>query len=80
MRERFEILGGADPDTAAAIVAALMRLTEEQITAAAVPPAPPAQTQWVLSTRPRPVQPVVSARPAPSTLGWSVSSDDGDRD
>jgi len=75
---RVEIIGGADPLTAAAIVAAVARLAEEQAWAAAVPPAPPAQTPWVLSTRPRPVQPVMPSRPGPATLGWSVASDNGD--
>jgi len=78
VNERVEIVGGADPLSAAAIVAAVMRLAEEQAWAASVPPASPAQTPWVLSTRPRPVQPVMPSRPAPTTLGWSVASDNGD--
>ncbi len=74
----YEVSGGADAATAAAIVAALVRLDEEYAAAAASPPIRLAQGQWVLSTMPRPVQPIVAARPTPSALGWSVSSDDGD--
>jgi hypothetical protein len=71
---RIEIGGGADELTAAAIMAAVARLEEERSAAAATPPARPAQTMWVLSTRPRPVQPEVSVRRQPSLAGWSVSS------
>ena len=55
MTRRIEIGGGADDLTAAAIMAAVARLEEERAAAAATPPARPAQTMWVLSTRPRPV-------------------------
>lgn len=78
MTEHYEIAGGADPLTAAAILAAVARVAEEQAWAAAAPPAPPAQSQWVLSTRPRAVQPVAQTRPAPTVAGWGVVSDDGD--
>lgn len=74
--KRIEIDGGPDELTAAAIVAAISRLEEERAAAAATPPARPAQTMWVLSTRPRPVQPEISVRRNPSPAGWSVSSED----
>jgi hypothetical protein len=77
MTRRVEIVGGADPETAAAIMAAVARVAEEQAAAAAVPPVRPAQGPWVLSTRPRPVQAVAAARPAPVPDGWSVNSEDG---
>jgi hypothetical protein len=76
MIERFEIVGGADPMTAAAIVAALNRLAEEQAAAAAAPPAPLHQGPWVLSKRPRQIRPVPAVRPTPMTFGWSVGSDE----
>ena len=77
MSAGLEITGGADPETAAAIIAAISRLDEEYAAAMAVPPTRPAQGMWVLSTRPRPMQPLPSTRAAPTALGWSVVSEDG---
>ena len=73
---QIEIGGGADDLTAAAIMAAVARLEEERVAAAATPPARPAQTMWVLSTRPRPVQPEVVVRRHPTLAGWSPSSEE----
>jgi hypothetical protein len=80
MTRRIEIGGGADDLTAAAITAAVARLEEERAAAAATPPARPAQTMWVLSTRPRPVQPDVSVRRHPTLAGWSVASEESEED
>ena len=62
------------------IIAAISRLDEEYAAAMAVPPTRPAQGIWVLSTRPRPMQPLPTTRAAPTALGWSVMSEDGDGD
>ena len=78
MSAGIEITGGADPETAAAIIAAVRRLDEEYVAALAVPPTRPAQGMWVLSTRPRPMQSLPMTRTAPTALGWSVISEDGD--
>ena len=70
-----EIVGGAGPMETAAILAAMARLVEEQLAAAAVPPQPPAQGMWVLSGRPLPVQPPFT-RSSPAATGWSVGSEE----
>jgi len=70
-----EVTGGAGPMETAAILAAVARLVEEQLAAAAIPPERPDQTRWVLSGRPRPVQSPFSARPSPVASGWSVDSE-----
>lgn len=44
---KYEIVGGAGPYEAAAIVAAIARIISEQTAAAAVPPPPPQQSAWV---------------------------------
>jgi len=58
----LEVTGGAGPMETAAILAAVSRLVEEQLAAAAVPPERPSQSHWVLSGRPRPVQVPFSER------------------
>ena len=79
MTSGIEITGGADPLTTAAIMAAIIRLDEEQAAVMATPPERLAQGMWVLSTRPRPIQPLPTTRAAPTALGWSVMSEDGDQ-
>ena len=44
---KLQIRGGAGPYEAAAIVAAIARITAEQAAAAAEPPPPPHQSAWV---------------------------------
>ena len=68
---RVEIGGSPGPLEAAAIVAAVARLVEEQIVMASEPPPRPGPGLWVLSGRPRPVDPPF-ARSAPVSPGWSV--------
>ncbi len=74
MSDGLEIFGGAGSLEAAAIVAALARLVEEQSVLAAMPPERPRPGLWVMSGRPRPVE-TPFARRAPEPAGWSV----GDR-
>lgn len=76
MTMRFEVVGGAGPQETAAIMAALARVFEEQVAAAAVPPMRPSQGRWVLSGRPRPVSGPQTARPSPAADGWSVGADE----
>ena len=71
-----EVIGGAGPMETAAILAAVARLVEEQLVAAAVPPERPAPGLWVRSGRPRPVQPPFAARSTPAAVGWSVGSEE----
>jgi hypothetical protein len=71
---KVEIQGGAGELHAAAIVAALTRLYEEQAAAAAVPVSRPGRGLWVMSGLPRPTPPVHGARPSPASDGWSVGS------
>jgi len=47
----IEITGGAGPYEAAAIVAAIARIADEQEAAAADPPARPQQSAWVSALR-----------------------------
>ncbi len=73
---RYEILGGADDATTAAILAAVARLDEERDVAAGHPQSAPRQSLWVLSSRPRPVQgPFVTEDPATAS-SWSVGGDE----
>ena len=74
MTGRIEIVGGAGPWHAAAIVAAIARLEEEQAAAAAVPQGRPGRGQWVLSAIPRTMTPPHAGRPAPLSEGWSVGT------
>ena len=71
----MEISGAPDPLVAAAIVAALLQLEEEQADADAVPATRPLQARWVRSGLPRQVESPFSARPAPTGDGWSLESD-----
>jgi len=73
MTLRIDVSGEPGPLLAAAIVAAVTRLEEERAAAAAIPPTPPTQGQWVLSGRPRPVQPETTRQPA-VPRGWSVGA------
>jgi hypothetical protein len=73
------VSGQPGPLLAAAIVAAVSRLEEERAKAAAIPPAPPTQGQWVMSGRPRPVQPETTRQSA-SPRGWSVGAQEAPED
>ena len=73
MTIRFEIVGGAGPMETAAIMAAIIRIAEEQDWARAFPPARPEQGRWVLSGRPRPVTNPFAHGPSPSAEGWAVA-------
>ena len=75
MNLEFEIIGGAGPRETAAIMAALVRLAEEQAWAASFPEARPVQGAWVLSGRPSPVENPFLHRRAPAAPGWSVGVD-----
>ncbi len=44
---KYQIVGGAGPYEAAAIVAAIARIIAEQTAVAAAPPPPPQQSAWV---------------------------------
>jgi hypothetical protein len=67
----IEIFGGAGSLEAAAIVAALARLVEEEATLAEIPPVRPRPGLWVMSGRPRRVEPPFS-RAAPEPPAWNV--------
>lgn len=71
MSDGLEIFGGAGSLEAAAIVAALARLVEEQAVLAARPPSRPGPGLWVMSGRPRRVEPPF-ARTSPEPSGWSA--------
>lgn len=74
---RVEIVGGAGPREAAAIMAALSRIAEEQAWAVSFPTPRPEQGSWVLSGRPSPVEnPFLHRRP-PAARGWAVAGDEG---
>jgi hypothetical protein len=79
MSLQIDVSGVPGPLLAAAIVAAVTRLEQERAAAAAVPPTPPTQGQWVLSGRPRSVQPETTRRPSASR-GWSVGSQETQED
>lgn len=79
MTDGLEIFGGAGSLEAAAIVAALARLVEEQSALAAVPQGRPSPALWVMSGRPRPVTSPFT-RSSPEPAGWSLgerSDEDG---
>jgi hypothetical protein len=78
MSPEIEITGGAGPMETAAILAAVARLVEEEAAALAAPPERPGRGLWVLSGRPRPVQPPFAARPTPAAPGWSVGSEEAE--
>jgi hypothetical protein len=71
----LEIFGGAGSLEAAAIVAALARLVEEQSALAARPPARPRPSLWVMSGRPRRVEQPFT-RATPESPAWSVGDSD----
>lgn len=74
----YQILGGADEQTVAAILAAVSRLDEERSAMAAIPRTSLRQSLWVLSGRPRPMQRVhATEEPAPGAA-WSVGGADED--
>lgn len=73
MSLQIDVSGEPGPLLAAAIVAAVTRLEQERAAAAAIPPTPPTQGRWVLSGRPRSVEPETTRRPA-VPRGWSVGS------
>lgn len=77
MSEGLEIFGGAGSLEAAAIVAALARLVEEQSALADRPPVRPRPGLWVMSGRPRRVEPPFS-RGTPESPAWSVGSSPDD--
>ncbi len=76
MSPEIKIAGGAGPMEAAAILAAVARLVEEEWEALAAPPQRPDRGLWALSGRPRPVQAPFVARPTPAASGWSVGSEE----
>lgn len=55
MTGRIEITGGAGPQEAAAIVAAVAQVIVEEEGLRALPPVRPEQSPWVLAGRPREV-------------------------
>ena len=75
MNLEFEIIGGAGPRETAAIMAALVRLAEEQAWAASFPESRPMQGSWVLSGRPAPVENPFLHRTAPAAKGWGVEGE-----
>ncbi|MFQ5947600.1 MAG: hypothetical protein ACE5KX_01900 [Acidimicrobiia bacterium] len=76
----FEIVGGAGPQEAAAILAAVALVLSEQAVAAALPPGRIGQGPWVLSGRPRSVAGPLRPRPTPAVPGWTLASDPPDRE
>jgi len=76
MSLRFEIIGGAGPRETAAIMAALVRLAEEQSWASSFPASRPEQGTWVLSGRPATVDNPFLHRQAPAAEGWSMENGD----
>ena len=75
MNVEFEIVGGAGPRETAAIMAALLRLAEEEAWAASFPDPRPEQGSWVLSGRPGPVGNPFFHREPPVSAGWSMGGD-----
>lgn len=75
MSLEFEIVGGAGPMETAAIMAALLRLAEEQAWGASFPDPRPLPGSWVLSGRPAPVENPFLHRRSPVGRGWSVGGD-----
>ena len=69
----IEITGGAGPQEAAAITAAVAKLLEDERAARATPSLRPRQSQWVLAWRPREVP-----APLPSHTYDSVPWGEGD--
>ncbi len=73
---RYEVVGGADEHTTAAILAVIARFDEETASVASIPKTAPRQSLWVMSGRPRPVQrPFATQEPA-AAPGWSVGGAD----
>lgn len=75
MSIEFEIVGGAGRRETAAIMAALLRLAEEQSWAASFPDPRPEPGAWVLSGRPAVVDNPFLHRQAPAAEGWSLGGD-----
>ncbi len=74
----YQIRGGADEHTVAAILAAVARLDEERSTLASVPRTSLRQSLWVMSGRPRPMQRVHATEEPHSGAGWSVGGVEDD--
>ena len=72
----YQIRGGADPATAAAVVAAVLQIMTEQAAAAAQPPARPEQGSWVAAGRPRRPGPAIRNDLQQSLPGWSIAVED----
>jgi hypothetical protein len=79
MAEPVEIAGGAGPREAAAILAAVARVLQDEAQRRAQPSAAPRQSGWVLAWRPREVH-----APLPShtydTVPWTDTSESDDQD
>ena len=75
---KFEIRGGADERTVAAILAAVARLDDERSTLPAVPRTSLRQSLWVTAGRPRPMQRVHATEEPHSGAGWSVGGVEDD--
>ena len=73
----IEIIGGAGPDTAAAIAAVVAHLLGHEEQVRAHPPGPPRQSAWVLSWRPREI-PALLPSHGYDTAQWSITSGDGE--
>lgn len=70
MTPPFEISGGAEPETAAAIVAVVTHLISREEELRAHPPKPPRQPAWVLAWRPRDVPALLPSHNY-DTADWS---------
>ncbi len=78
MTDHVEITGGAGPREAAAILAAVARVLEDEAQRAAQPSVAPRQSGWVLAWRPREIH-----APLPShnydTVPWADTPDSDDQ-
>ncbi len=78
MTDHVEIAGGAGPQEAAAILAAVARVLEDEVQRRAQPTSAPQQSGWVLAWRPREVH-----APLPShtydTVPWADTADPEDQ-
>ena len=75
MPDMFEIRGGAGPFEAAAVMAAVLTLLEEQEAAAAEPTRRLSPGAWVMAGRPRPVLSVRSE--FPTLPGFGADTEEG---
>ena len=71
MKPSFEIRGGAEPETAAAIMAAVTHLIAREEELRAHPPRPPRQPAWVLAWRPRDIPALLPSHNY-DTAEWGV--------